>query len=412
MRKTIELHPSEGINWAFLQDEPDFLYRTVADEHRAVLAVGVHQRLEAPVFDARGVARDWYFAALEYEWKDAIDRSGNDAAPAVHSNVPPWFIPRWVIEWAGDRVLLHVDEVDEAGARAWVDGLFKAPVMTSAKGPLEWQVCTDRESYLRHVRKLLDHIQRGDIYEINYCTERIGHAPGFDPFQAFRAMLASSQAPFAGFLRNGDRFALCASPERFLSFRAATVMGQPMKGTKYRSQDPEEDALLAMELATDRKERSENIMALDVMRHDLSRVAASGTVRVVDLCRVVTLPRVHQMISTVSAGLKEGLTPLDALRAAFPMASMTGAPKIRAMQLIAEVEAGRRGLFSGSLGFFAPDGSGDFNVVIRTALYDAQKSTLSIRTGSAITALSDPQREWEECELKARSVIDAIGHAG
>ena len=183
-----------------------------------------------------------------------------------------------------------------------------------------------------------------------------------------------------------------------------------MKGTRPRSLDPMKDRALALELAADPKERSENIMALDVMRNDLSRIAASRTVIVDALCEVIPFPHVHQMISTVSATLGEGYTPYDAVRASFPMASMTGAPKIRAMQLIESAELGTRGLFSGSLGFFAPDGTVDLKVVIRTALFDADQERISLRTGSAITARCEPEREWEECTLKARSVIEALDH--
>lgn len=149
-------------------------------------------------------------------------------------------------------------------------------------------------------------------------------------------------------------------------------------------------------------------MALDVARHDLSKIAASRSVNVEELCAVHPHAHVHQMTSTVSAKIKEGITPIEVARSAFPMASMTGAPKIRAMQLIDETEDGPRGLFSGTLGFFAPDGSADLNVVIRTAFYDAATDRISIKTGSALTAACDLKMEWEECELKARSVINAL----
>ena len=183
-----------------------------------------------------------------------------------------------------------------------------------------------------------------------------------------------------------------------------------MKGTRPRSTDAATDREAAQELANDTKERSENIMALDVMRHDLSRIAASGTVKVTELCAVRSYPRVHQMVSTVEATIRHGLEPMDVLRATFPMASMTGAPKVRAMELINEVEEGPRGLFSGSFGFFAPDGTGDFNVVIRTVLFNASSGRLSLTTGSAITAQCLPEQEYEECQVKARSVIDALRH--
>jgi para-aminobenzoate synthetase component 1 len=257
----------------------------------------------------------------------------------------------------------------------------------------------------------LDHIQRGDIYEVNFCTSRSATAATFDPFTAFESLLRRTDAPFAAFYRHGPCFAMCASPERFIAFDGHEVMGQPMKGTRPRYADELRDRQAAEELAADPKERSENIMALDVMRHDLARIAARRSVCVEELCVVRSYPRVHQMISTVTARMRQGVSPMDVLRATFPMASMTGAPKYRAMQLIEETEEGPRGWFSGSFGFFAPDGTGDFNVIIRTLLYHADDRTLRLTTGSAITALCDPEAEYEECEVKARSVIDALRDA-
>jgi para-aminobenzoate synthetase component 1 len=172
-----------------------------------------------------------------------------------------------------------------------------------------------------------------------------------------------------------------------------------------------EDERLRQELMSDAKERSENIMALDVMRHDLSRIARPGSVRVEALCAVRSYPRVHQLVSTVSARRAERFTAFDVARIAFPMASMTGAPKARAMELIQEAERGGRGLFSGSLGYFAPNGEADLNVVIRAVLFNMANGHASLRTGSALTARCVPALEWEECEVKARSVIEALEHA-
>jgi para-aminobenzoate synthetase component 1 len=204
---------------------------------------------------------------------------------------------------------------------------------------------------------------------------------------------------------------LSASPERFLALDGDRVIGEPMKGTRPRSADATTDARLKQELLHDPKERSENIMALDVMRHDLSRIAATASVRVEELCAVRSYPRVHQLVSTVSATMAPGITLYDVVRAAFPMASMTGAPKERAMELIRIAEGAPRGAFSGTLGFMDPDGMADLNVVIRALVFDRRSGSVSLRTGSALTAHCDPSAEWEECQVKARSVIDALHHA-
>lgn len=403
MRITIPVGGAATFNWDALRGEEHFLYRRVADVDRAVLAVGVAEEVDAPRFGADGHADDWYFAALNYEWRSVLVDAPD--APSEQR----WFRPRLVVEWVEGRILAHVLQDDLERAGSWVSHAFSSVAGAPRPSePIVWAPVCSKELYLANVQRLIEHIQQGDIYEVNYCTERTASVAHFDPFTAFRNLNDRSQAPFAAFYRNGSRYALCASPERFLAFDRRRVIGQPMKGTRKRHSDADEDARLAKQLAADPKERSENVMALDVMRHDLSRIAASGTVMVPELCVVRTYPHVHQMVSTVAAVIREGATPLDVLRVAFPMASMTGAPKLRATQLIAEVEDAPRGLFSGSLGFFAPDGTGDFNVVIRTVMYDAQQGVLSLKTGSAITARCSAEDEYAECELKARSVMDAM----
>lgn len=410
MRTTIRLPHAGPVDWAILRTEDRFLYRRIADRDRAVLAVGMHKAVATPQFGPDGRVDDWVFGALRYEWRNVLEPAVFGDASEPEARHCEWFVPRHVMEWNGPALSLHVLPGGEQAALDWAGSFFRPTKEAPDPIALHWTEHCSREDYLSNVRTLLTHIHRGDIYEVNYCTERTATHRDFDPFTAFDPLLRLSAAPFAGFYRNRNEFALCASPERFLAFDQDKVLGQPMKGTRPRSAEPDEDKRLALELAADPKERSENIMALDVMRHDLSRIAASRSVSVDALCTVLSLPRVHQMISVVSARMRDGTTPLDAIRAAFPMASMTGAPKVRAMQLIQEIEGGARGLFSGSLGFFAPDGTGDFNVVIRTLLHDARSGLLSLSTGSAITALCDPEREWEECQLKARSVIDAIAN--
>lgn len=384
----------------------------MADQDREVLAVGELSVTEAPAFGADGKVLDWTFGHLCYDQRQALH--GTTSRHAVEGKLPlsRWVVPRWVVEWSKGEVMLHVVQGDERAAKVFGDRLMstKATVEEAVSG-LSWACCTEREDYLLNARRLMAHIQRGDIYEVNYCIERIARNDRFDPFTAFGRLLRATDAPFAAFHRIGDRFALCASPERFLAFDGSRVIAQPMKGTRPRAKDTSEDDRLRNELLNDAKERSENIMALDVMRNDLASVAASRSVEVEELCAVRSFPRVHQMVSTVSSRIREGCTPFDVVLAAFPMASMTGAPKLKAMELIDEVEDRSRGLYSGTLGFFAPDGTGDLNVVIRTVLYDLASGRASLSTGSALTAACDPEREWEECELKARSVISALTDA-
>jgi para-aminobenzoate synthetase component 1 len=345
---------------------------------------------------------------LKNEFEDLSSRHPEQDGFAVMQ----WWSPRFIIYIRKGKVVLHAGEADLPEGRSLLKELTAAPAPAAPFTPAVWTRTTSRERYLEHVRTLLGHIQRGDIYEVNYCTQRTAVLEDFDPYAAFAKLLAHSDAPFSAFLRSGEHVALCASPERFLRIEGDRLVSQPMKGTRPRGRSMAEDAALAEELARDPKERSENIMALDVARNDLSRIATSGSVQVEELCAVKSYPNVHQMVSTVAARIRPGISVMDVLRATFPMASMTGAPKIRAMQLIDEVEDMRRGLFSGTIGYFLPDGTADLNVVIRTITFNATTGHASVISGGAITAASDPAQEFAECELKARSVLNALGHAG
>lgn len=373
-----------------------------------MLAVGVREAGEEPPFDAEGRTDDWWFGHLAYGYKDRLEALASRFDDGFAWPLAHWFVPRWVFEWADGGCCLHAHEEDREEGRAFAESMRVSVDEQAASSGIEWAPSTNEAEHRSHAQALLGHIQRGDIYEVNYCIAHEAIDRSFDPFTAFDALLARTDAPFAGFYRLGHRFALCCSPERFIAFNSDRMIGEPMKGTRPRGADADQDAHLREELANDPKEHSENVMAVDVMRNDFSRVAVPGTVQVPELFGVRTHPRVHQLVSVVEAQRSPGFTPFDAVKAAFPPASMTGAPKIRAMQLIDAHEARARGLYSGSLGFFAPDGTGDLNVVIRTVLFDRTTGKLAVPTGSALTAKCDPAAEWEECLVKFNSIADGI----
>jgi len=401
----ITLPWSGAIDWKALEPYPDLLVRRL-DGGAWLVGVGDAVRHAVPP------PGRWCFGHLAYDLKNSLEPLHSRHPSADGFEDSAWTVARWTVHLQDGRAVLRVGPGDVVEAQAFLQGLIATPDAAPGKPLGNWAVHTPKERYLAQVERILRHIQRGDAYELNYCTGRSTVAPDWDPFRGFARLMAANPAPHAAFYRRGPLFAVCASPERYLKAEGGLLTAQPMKGTRRRHPDPVEDARLAAELATDPKERSENIMAVDVMRNDLSRVAAARSVRVEELCGVHPYPHVHQMTSTITARLKEGATTWDAVLASFPMASMTGAPKLRAMQLIDELEDQRRGLFSGTLGFFSPDGDTDLNVVIRTLTYDATSGRAALITGSAITASSVPEQEWEECELKARSVLNALGHAG
>ncbi|MFM1931986.1 MAG: hypothetical protein RL226_1289, partial [Bacteroidota bacterium] len=267
---------------------------------------------------------------------------------------------------------------------------------------------TGHEEYLRQFNKIQDHIHRGDIYELNYCISFHAQGAAIDPRSVYARLRSRTEAPFSAFVQLGDRYLLCASPERYIQRKGNRVISQPIKGTAKRSIDPEEDQRIAESLRNNQKERSENIMITDLVRNDLSKSAIPGTVEVDELCGIYSFRTVHQMISTISAQFEEDVDAVQLLGDTFPMGSMTGAPKVRAMEIIDLVENHARGLYSGSVGYIEPNGNFDFNVVIRSLLYNSKTQYLSAQVGSAITSGSEGEAEYKECLLKAEALLKAL----
>ncbi|HXB42202.1 MAG TPA: anthranilate synthase component I family protein [Bacteroidia bacterium] len=267
---------------------------------------------------------------------------------------------------------------------------------------------TNKEEYIETVTKLLTHIKRGDIYEINYCIEFFAENIVINPHKVFTRLKKLTEAPFIGIYQCGDDIILSASPERFLKREGNKLISQPMKGTAPRGKNVADDELLKKNLAKSLKEQTENVMALDVARNDLSVVAKKGTVRTTELFGVQTFKNVHQMISTVECELKEEINFEEIISVTFPPASMTGAPKISACRLIERYELSPRNIYSGCLGMMQENGDFDFCVVIRSIIYNPKQRRISFHVGSAITASSIPETEWEECLLKADALLKAL----
>lgn len=266
-----------------------------------------------------------------------------------------------------------------------------------------------KENYLAAVNSLKEHIQQGDIYEVNYCQEF--HAEGVEikfPMDAYFKLNLITRAPFSTFM-NFDEFAIfCGSPERFVNRIGNKITSQPIKGTSKRGSSPEEDERLKDDLRADSKEVAENVMIVDLVRNDLSKIAVNNSVHVDELCGVYTFETVHQLMSTISCEIDEKTNFTDIIRAMFPMGSMTGAPKVRAMELIEEFEVFKRGVYSGTIGYIAPNGDFDLNVVIRTLLYNKNQKYLSCSVGGAITIDSDAEKEYEECLVKVKRILDGM----
>jgi para-aminobenzoate synthetase component I len=274
--------------------------------------------------------------------------------------------------------------------------------------PLSLKQKVSREEYVRAVNGIREEILNGEIYEMNYCLEFYAQAPTLAPVPVFLALNHLSPMPFGGFFKIRDKYLLCASPERFIRKQGSLLVSQPIKGTIRRGRTPEEDAVLRQQLRRDEKEIAENMMIMDLVRNDLGRSSVTGTVKVEEMFGIYALPQVFQMMTTVTGHIRPDCHPVEAIRHAFPMGSMTGAPKIRAMELIDQYEATRRGLYSGSMGYLKPNGDFDFNVVIRSLQYNAATGYLSFMVGSAITYDSIPEQEYQECLLKAQAIMRVL----
>jgi para-aminobenzoate synthetase component 1 len=265
-----------------------------------------------------------------------------------------------------------------------------------------------KDTYFKQIRKMLKHIHRGDIYEANFCQEFYAENTAIDPLRTYQKLNEISKPPFAAFVRTDEKYLLSASPERFLKKAGEKIISQPIKGTARRGRNHSEDLRIKKDLEEDTKERAENIMIVDLVRNDLSKTGLKGSVAVEELCKVYSFKQLHQMISTVTSLVAENTNPVKIIREAFPMGSMTGAPKVSAMKIIEALEDSRRGLYSGAVGYFTPSDDFDFNVVIRSILYNAEKKYVSYSVGGAITSRSCPAKEYEECLLKARAMREVL----
>ena len=285
-----------------------------------------------------------------------------------------------------------------------VGDLNPIPINTQVKFDCDWS----KEDYIKTVKEIQNHIIQGDIYEMNFCIEFYAKNVKISPFDLYLKLNKVSPTPFSSFLKNKDQYIISASPERFLKRIENRFISQPIKGTSKRDSDPVEDIKAKEYLQNSEKEQAENLMIVDLVRNDLAKTAITGSVRVDELFGIYAFPQVYQMISTISSEVKPGTNSIDVLKGAYPMGSMTGAPKVMAMNLIEKLELAKRGPFSGSIGYFDPNGNFDLNVVIRSLFYNESTKNLTFQVGSAITIDSDPESEYNECLLKAKAIFECF----
>ena len=346
-------------------------------------------------------APSWLFGYISYDVKNELEKVYSRHPDRVEAPELYFFEPE-IVGYLRDGVL-HLEGA-ENDHNVYSD-IMNATLPFQPLPQVTFKARLSRYDYLDRVTQLQQHIQRGDIYEVNFCQEFYAEKVNIDPAATFSALNKKAHPPFAAFMALPALAIMSASPERYLQKHGDTLISQPIKGTARRSKDEMEDQQIKKHLHESVKERAENVMIVDLVRNDLSRVATKNSVHVPELFGVHSFPTVHQLISTVTAELEPGKTWLDALKASFPMGSMTGAPKVRAMQLIEGFEVHKRGIYSGAVGYITPQGDFDFNVVIRTLLFNKQNGYLSASVGGAITILADAEAEYDECLLKAEALL-------
>ncbi len=401
---------NKALNWAnsfnnFSYFNPNnYPYPYGAFHH--FIAIGQYEKIEFSGNDdfkkLKSTANfdDYLVGHLTYDLKNQLEALNSSNPNSIYFEPIYFYRPKHII-WLNDNIRIETfDNCQE---------IFNAIIQYENKSSqpivgLPFKPQMTKQEYLNKVALLKNHIIEGDCYEINFCQLFESKELQFDPISVYLNLVEKSPTPFSVLHKADHRFLLCASPERFLKLDGQKLISQPIKGTAKRGNSPEDDEAIKLGLRNNEKELAENMMIVDLVRNDLAKSCKSGSIKVDEIFGIYTFNQWHQMISTVSGILKENTHPVEAIANAFPMGSMTGAPKVKVMELIENYETAQRGLYSGSLGYFLPDGNFDFNVVIRSVLYDSKKQKASFEVGSAITYDSDPEAEYDECLLKAKAI--------
>jgi len=392
-------------------------YEHLYSSYDAILAVDAFSGIKTNFYNAfeklktyYSSTKDWIFGYISYDLKNDVEVLNSNNFDGLGFSDLFFFQPKKIFLFKGNEIEVQYLKIVENDIETDLQAI-NASVNEKWEhrfNEIKIKGRISKEEYFKKVDTLLSHIKRGDLYEANFCQEFFAEKTRINPLRVYNNLNAISATPFATFFKNGTQFLLSASPERYLKKEDIKVISQPIKGTAKRDHNIKLDAVLKSNLALDEKERSENIMIVDLVRNDLSQTAIKGSVNVEEFCKVYSFEQVHQMISTVVSKVSNKKHPIDIIKTTFPMGSMTGAPKVSAMKIIETLEETKRGLYSGTVGYLTPNGDFDFNVVIRSILYNQTKKYLSYSVGSAITAKSDPNKEYEECLIKAKALRCAL----
>jgi para-aminobenzoate synthetase component 1 len=404
------LHWANGSSHCSYFNPNDVPYPFDPFEH--FIAIGCHQEV---CFD--GIAdfeklkqecesnKEWLIGYLSYDLKNQLEQL-ESTHPDRNGFHPIYFyIPEHLIHFHHSHVV-----ISSHGDPEEVYQLITQSISAQITDMVDISITANvsKEQYLKTVKTILQHIVDGDVYELNYCMEFYAERVTCSPLSLYKQLMQFSPTPFSVFQKIGDQYLIGASPERFMKKINNKLISQPIKGTIRRGENSEEDVILQYQLKHSEKERAENMMIVDLVRNDLAKSCTPGSVKVEEMFGIYPFKHLHQMISSISGELNPAVHLIDAIKNAFPMGSMTGAPKVMAMKLIEQYETSKRGLFSGAVGYITPEGAYDFNVVIRSVFYNAKTKVLSFQVGSAITYDSDPEQEYKECLLKAKAIQQVL----
>ena len=350
----------------------------------------------------------WLFGHIGYDFKNELFQLESNHQNTINFPNAFLFEPEIVVTLIDDKLTVESEIVD-------CNEVYKNILNCNnvdenvVQNKFNIQPKISKEKYIETIKQLQHHIHIGDCYEINFCQEFFAENATINPLYTFNKLNKISPTPFAAFYKLNNNYLLCASPERFVKKVENKIISQPIKGTAKRNLlNAELDKQLINELKNSQKEKSENVMIVDLVRNDLSKICNAATVEVEELMEVYSFKQVHQMISTIVGNLKPNINFANVLQALFPMGSMTGAPKHKVMQLIEQYEQTKRNIYSGCVGYISPENDFDFNVVIRSIMYNAQEKYVSYQVGGAITHYSNAEQEYEECLLKAMAVSEAL----
>lgn len=353
------------------------------------------------------INKDWVFGHFSYDLKNDLENLQSENEDYFNFDKLNFFIPFYIFI-VKNKTLTIIYDNSKNDIDSIYNKILNQKIISTNNSKFSVKPVISKRKYLQKIGSIKNHIQKGDIYEMNFCQEFRVNFNHFNPSQLFFKLNNYTKSPFSSYYKLNNKYCLCSSPERYIKKINNKIISQPIKGTASRSESKSIDNKNKSHLMRSEKDFSENVMIVDLVRNDLSITAKKNTVKVEELAKVYSYKNVHHLISTITSEIKLKVHPLDVIKHSFPMGSMTGAPKIKSMELIEKYENVKRGLYSGSIGYFTPNLDFDFNVVIRSLLYNKKSNYLSFIVGGAITSDSDPEKEHEECLIKGKSILNIL----